>query len=273
MVQYQSGYNEESAEQYFEGLLYNFSGTTSSRNTGAGLGKNSYREPALITGTNNTSWVYTIGSQNDAVNYTKLSEIGINSATQMGEYLNNRYTEMVESVKKYGGFYVGRYETSLYTEEGANSTNGTVVKSVIGQTPMAIVDWYKMYLSQDSNYEKNPYHTSASVTSSMITGSQWDAMLNYILKGADKEKVTAVTGNHTGTREETGEFGSDIMSNIFDLSSNVREWTTEGYSSVYRINRGGDYSATGVIPASNRNGNIPTGTGGYIGSRLSLYIK
>ena len=273
MVKYQSGYSETSTEQYFEGLLYNFSGTTSSRNTSVGLGTNSWREPALITGTNNTSWVYTIGSQYDAVNYNKLSEIGINNATQMGEYLNNRYTEMVESVKKYGGFYVGRYETSLYTEEGVNSTNGTVIKSTIGEEPMVDVDWYKMYLSQDSNYEKNPYHTSTSVTSNMITGSQYDAMLNYILKGADKEKVTAVTGNHTGTREETGKFGSDIMSNIFDLSSNVREWTTEGYSSIYRISRGGNYNATDVNPASSRNSNNPTFTNYYIGSRLSLYVK
>ena len=273
MVKYQSGYNEESTEQYFEGLAYNFSGTTSSRNTSTGLGTNSYREPALITGTNNTSWVYTIGSQYDAVNYNQLSEIGINSATQMGEYLNNKYTEMVESIKKYGGFYVGRYETSLFTEEGTNSTNGTVVKSVIGEQPMANIDWYKMYLSQDSNYEKNPYHASTSVTSSMITGSQWDTMLNYILKGSDKEKVTAITGNHTGTREETGKFGSDIMSNIFDLSSNVREWTTEGYSSMSRITRGGDYGATNVYTASNCDGNSPTRTGSHIGSRLSLYVK
>ena len=273
MVKYQSGYNASTTEQYFEGLLYSFSGTESNRYTSGGLGTNSWREPALITGTNNTSWVYTIGSQYDAVNYNKLSEIGINSATQMGEYLNSKYTEMVESVKKYGGFYVGRYETSLYTEEGENSTSGTVVKSVIGQTPMASVDWYKMYLSQDSNYEKNPYHTSVSVTSSMITGSQWDTMLNYILKGSDKEKVTAITGNKTGRREETGEFGSDIMSNIFDLSSNVRERTTEGYSSVDRIHRGGYYSATVVRPASFRTSYYPTSTDYSIGSRLSLYVK
>ena len=107
----------------------------------------------------------------------------------------------------------------------------------------------------------------------MITGSQWDAMLNYILKGSDKEKVTAVTGNHTGTKEETGEFGSDIMGNIFDLSSNVREWTTEGYSSVSRVYRGGDYNATSVYPASHRSNSNPTNTYYVIGSRLSLYVK
>ena len=107
----------------------------------------------------------------------------------------------------------------------------------------------------------------------MITGSQWDTMLNFILTGSDKNKVTAVTGNHTGTREETGLFGSDIMSNIFDLGSNVREWTLEANSSTYRVYRGGDCSVAGASPASYRLYNYPTLTGDLIGSRLSLYVK
>ena len=191
----------------------------------------------------------------------------------MGEYINNQYTEIVESIKKYGGFYVGRYETSLYTEAGANSTNGTVVKSVPNQTPMASVDWYKMYLSQDSKYAKNPYNTSTSVNSSMIWGSQWDAMLNYILEGTDKDKVTAITGNHTGTRASTGQFGSDIMNNIFDLSSNVREWTAQANSTLYRVARGGYYYIDYIIPASSRGNLNPTYTDNNIGSRLALYVK
>ena len=108
----------------------------------------------------------------------------------------------------------------------------------------------------------------------MITGSQYDAMLNHILKGADREKVTVATGNHTDIREKTGGFGSDIMNNIFDLSSNVREWTTEGNSSSERFYRGGDYNAVGLTPTSGRNSYPPTATATYfIGSRISLYIK
>ena len=273
MVQYQTGYNENT-EQYFEGILYNYSGTTSSRNTGYGLGTTNYREPSLVTGsTANLSWVFMSGNNYDATNYTQLRELGINSATEMGVYLNNRYTEMVESIQKYGGYYVGRYETSLFTESGTNSTSGTVVKSIIGQQPMASVNWYKMYLSQDSSYANNPYYGSESVTSSMISGSQWDRMLNFILEGSDKEKVTAIIGNHTGTREETGEFGDDIMNNIFDLGSNVREWTTEAYGSTNRARRGGYCSTADVGPSGDRSSGTPTSTNVIIGSRLSLYVK
>ena len=138
---------------------------------------------------------------------------------------------------------------------------------------MASVNWYKMYLTQNSDYAENPYYGSESVTSSMISGSQWDTMLNYILTGSDKEKVTAITGNHTGTRSTTGQFGSDIMNNIFDLSSNVREWTTEVNGSSWRVYRGGYYRATDVNTSTNRSSDTPTGTYGSIGSRLSLYVK
>ena len=107
----------------------------------------------------------------------------------------------------------------------------------------------------------------------MIWGSQWDAMLNYILEGTDKDKVTAVTGNHTGTRASTGQFGSDIMNNICDLSSNVREWTAQANSTLYRVARGGFYIIVHVFPACGRDNRSPTITIFYIGSRLALYVK
>ena len=197
----------------------------------------------------------------------------------MGVYLNNKYTEMVESISKYKGYYVGRYETSSWTTDnwasgGTNSdSTGEIVKSVPNATPMASTNWYKMYQKENSEYASNPYNTSSSVRSEMITGSGWDTMLNFILTGSDKEKVKAITGNHTGTRAKTGQFGSDIMNNIFDLSSNVREWTSEAYSSTRRVGRGGSYTATDVYPSDYRGYNSPTYTYYNIGSRLALYIK
>ena len=274
MVRYQAGYSSTTTEQYFESVSYSFSGTTSTANTGNKLGTASSREPSLVTNsTANYSWVFTAGNNYDATNYTSLSELGITSATDMGVYMNNNYTAMVQSVVKYGGYYVGRYETSLFTNDGKNDRSGTMVKSVANQTPMASVNWYKMYLCQDSRYADNPYYNSSSVMSQMITGSQWDTMLNFILQGSDKEKVTAVTGNHTGTRAVTGKFGSDIMNNIFDLSSNVLEWTQEANSSSNRVHRGGHYSVASVIPSSGRGGYGPIGTIVNLGSRLSLYLK
>ena len=280
MVRYQNGYNE-GTEQYFEGIYYSFSGTTSTGSTGYRLGQSSYREPSLVTGSEaNYSWIFTAGNNYDTTNYNKLSGLGITSVTQMGEYLNDKYTEMVESVEKYGGYYVGRYETSSWTTDtwssgGTNAENtGEIVKSVPNATPMATTNWYSMYQKQNSEYSSNPYNSSESVTTTMISGSQWDTMLNFILEGTDKEKIKEVTGNHTGTRAKTGQFGSDIMNNIFDLSSNVREWTSEAYSSSYRAGRGSFYGVADTSAADYRDADYtPTATYYGIGSRLSLYIR
>ena len=108
----------------------------------------------------------------------------------------------------------------------------------------------------------------------MIWGSQYDATLNYILEGSDNTKVTQRTGNHSGTRSITGEYPNDIMNNIFDLSSNVREWTQEANSSRYRTNRGGDYYTVATNTAVYRSDyGYPTYTNYGIGSRLTLYLK
>ena len=138
---------------------------------------------------------------------------------------------------------------------------------------MATTNWYQMYQKQNSEYASNPYKNSGSVTSTMITGTQYDTMLNFILTGSDKGKVKERTGNHTGSRAKTGQYGSDIMSNIFDLSSNVREWTSEANGTLYRTYRGGPYLTDNTFTADYRNYHTPSNTSYSFGSRLSLYIK
>lgn len=285
MVKYQKGYTENSATKYYEGILYSYSGVKSyvmdSKISDRIGNTTSYREPSLVTGSAiNLSWQYASGTSYDATNYNRLAtikddEITIDSPTTLGQYMNKKFAEMAESVAKYGGFYVGRYETSRWTSGATTNrdNSGDIVKSVAGATPMASTTWYDMYLRSNSGYSNNPYHNSKSVNSEMIWGCQYDAMLNYLLEGNDKAKVTQRTGNHSGSRSITGEYPNDIMNNIFDLSSNVREWTQEAYSSTYRTFRGGYYSTDGTVTAVSRNYNYPTYTSNYIGSRLTLYLK
>ena len=180
-----------------------------------------------------------------------------------------------EQISKYGGFYVGRYETSRWNSGSTTNkeNSGDIIKSVAGAITMASTNWYDMYLRSSSGYSNNPYYNSTSVNCAMIWGCQYDATLNYILEGSDNTKVTQRTGNHSGTRSITGEYPNDIMNNIFDLSSNVREWTQEAYSSRYRTYRGGDYITGDTSTAVGRNNYGPIGTNGSIGSRLTLYLK
>ena len=284
MARTQSGYTRGSTSTYYEGMFYDYSGIRSyimGNSLSYRVGATSYREPSLVTGSDkNLSWQYSSGTEYDAANYSKLSsikddEITISSPATLGQYINKKFTEMVESVDKYGGFYVGRYETSRWNSGSTTNkeNSGDIIKSVAGAITMASTNWYDMYLRSSSGYSNNPYYNSTSVNCAMIWGCQYDATLNYILEGSDNTKVTQRTGNHSGTRSITGEYPNDIMNNIFDLSSNVREWTQEAYSSRCRTGRGGGYTTVDTSTAVNRNYYSPIGTISDVGSRLTLYLK
>lgn len=274
MAKYQNGYSATGGIKYFEGITYTSWGSSFVKGSYAqrsasnyALGNSSYREPSLVT--NNTSqytWRYTVGTEYDGSSTYYSTALGFSSASEFGEYINSEYTNMILSVEKYGGFYVGRYETSL---------TGTTVKSQYNTTPMASVNWYKMYYNQDSKRNSNnPYYGNTEIVSSMIWGSQYDAVLNWILdENVYAKKVYTVTGNHTGTRRATGKTGNDFANNVIDLCSNVAEWTQEADDSSYRASRGGIYGAGNSVSASKRYYYVPTSTNYTIGSRLTLYIK
>ena len=77
---------------------------------------------------------------------------------------------METSVKKYHGFFIGRYETGNLV---ADTTNVPVVQR--GKIKVNNVNWYYMY-AQGQRIAKN-----SNVSSSMIWGCQWDRALDWIV--------------------------------------------------------------------------------------------
>ena len=241
-----SGTDENGRDNY-QGKLYNFTGTgestTSAEMTGNyGQETTSYREPSLVTGSDQdksadveriTGTSYDASSRyyNTILGYTGSGYSSNSGAIDFGKDMQKDYNAMIESVKKYGGFYIGRYETSI------NST--TTIASKSGVMPMSAETgsgntWYGMYKKQ-----KDFGNNIESVSSSMIWGSQWDSMLNWALTGSDKGKVTATTnGNHSGSEVNTGTTITDKINNIYDLEGNRWEWTLEANSSTARVIHG-----------------------------------
>lgn len=286
MVQYQNGYSESTDEQYFESIMYGYS---SSYSTGSKissvsggkpthqLGNSSYREPSLVTGAANYSWVFQASNnQYDSVSAYYKDICGFSSPTEMGQYMNEQYTNMVKSVKEYGGFYIGRFETSLTSGVIGSKINTTAMDSRAGTETGSNYGnrWYGMYNKQDSNRNtRNPYYRSTTVVSSMIWGSQYDAMLNWATKGNEANMIYKRTGNHSGSPAKTGAYGVDVMNNIFDLSANLIEWTQEAYSIYYRVSRGGYFLTTSASVASTRNFSYSTFTNFSYGSRATLCLR
>ena len=76
--------------------------------------------------------------------------------------LESEYVRMKTSVSKYGGFYIGRYETGF-----EDSTKATVRKNNSASN-IANQNWYQMY-QKSKNLAKD-----LTIGSTMIWGCQWD---------------------------------------------------------------------------------------------------
>ena len=175
------------------------------------------------------------------------------------------YDSMKQSVLQHNGFYVARYEASK--DEGdqtkAASKQGKEVWNYIawGDSTSEIGTEGAVYQAQQMYTDKNTY----GVTSTLIYGVQWDAIMTWIdpeYKTGNCDTSTSFVANS----DEKGNYnylvdnptftGSDAnyaVKNIYDLAGNVAEWTMETYASSSKILRGGSFYFSGAsAPASNR---------------------
>ena len=223
-----------------------------------------YREPDVVTkassGSDSTS-----GSEYDA-DSTNLQQAGLSSTATASTFktqLQNEFNEMIKSVKTYGGFYIGRYETGNLSQ-----TKAVVQKNnsdINNQT------WYTMYkLCKTIKANDN-------VATSMLWGCQWDATLRWMQTSSNSEVANFPTnsegkGNYSGSKKATGSNSDYAVNNIYDMAGNVFEWTMEAFYTNSRAKRGGSCSGTASeAPASLRAGIYPTDS--YYGCRSTLYIK
>ncbi len=236
--------------------------------------KNSYqgtelREPVTVTIGNK-------GQQQMKDADTKnLQKMGFNKNATDKDFENQMqqdFNAMAESVKKYKGFYVGRYETSGWD---------SIVNSQKGQEGLGGKDWYIMYAKQRELYAKE----SDSVRSGMIWGCQYDQILAWLEKKGYNILDSTKWGNHknsegeasigAGKLSKTGSNDAWKACNIYDLAGNIFEYTMEGAGVGARVCRGGCYSERGDrhMSVSCRWSYNPEEYGISYGSRLQLYIQ
>ena len=240
----------------YRGVLYDWE-TDATGNTACdwSADSTSFREPA------NLSSSYDSTSTNSSWTSTLYQE---------------EYNKMIKSVSQYGGFYVGRYEMSLNSEKNAESKYGAT--SATAESTSA-KQWYGLY-NKAKTYA--PENASQKVVSSMIWGSQYDAIMNWMKSnninvtsttptdlsiGTTSKNTTRVTGGANNGQTVS----KDKLSNIYDLLGNSIEWTQEANRTNNRVRRGGTYDFS--LAPSFRFGYYPTGTNSSFGSRLTLYIK
>ncbi len=191
-------------------------------------------------------------------------------------------------IAKYGGFYIGRYETGGLS---AQAVVRKFDKDIGNQT------WYTMYEKC-----KKIRGANMNVVTGMIFGSQYDRTLMWIIESGNKTKKQVIEdsedwanainvelkydedGDGTAEKTKKANYGAIIpagscektkANNIYDLVGNVYDWTLQGSSAEKsRIIRGGSYyiKSTASTATSFLVGDLDkTNING--GCRAVLYIK
>ena len=174
----------------------------------------------------------------------------------------SEYNAMRTSVLEYNGFYVGRYEAGTTSTRDRNSgiTDDVVIKQ--GKNVYNWIGWSNsddMKVETGGAVQKSKEFASAnnytSVTSTLIYGVQWDAIMQFIDSGYKNEDGTLYEknsfvanstgkGNYVanyseiGSLAQTGSNSDYAVKNIYDLAGNVEEWTMESYYPFSRVIRG-----------------------------------
>ena len=191
-----------------------------------------YREPDLVVGSDSASC-------DKKESYYK-TILGYDSPKAMAEAFTRDYANMIASIQKYGGFYIGRYELS---NEGVQKGKATLTNT----------NWYNLYKKCTT------LNASEKVESKMIWGIQWDLACDFISKKGEQKSIKDSTawGNHSdstgnaavmdgttkkyGSKQVTGYSEYWKANNIYDLAGNCWEWTQEANDTSYRANRGGNF--------------------------------
>ena len=245
--------NKYSKSEIISGKKRTTPGTTTS---------GSYREPDLVVGSNGTIF--------DAKEGCYKTILGFESKEKMAEAFVADYDEMIASISKYGGFYIGRYELSSV---GVQKDKETLVSE----------NWYNLYK------KCKELNASNKVETRMIWGCQWDVTCNFIANKGDKKSITDSSswGNYPNSIEpaNTGNYEQYVLkntgsneawkaNNIYDLAGNCDEWTQEASSTNYRTYRGGEYDHDGsYYPASSSTTYTPVGSHTYISIRFSSHFN
>ena len=133
---------------------------------------------------------------------------------------------LVNSVAKYYGFYMGRFEASSY-----DTGNGLVASTRAGQIPWTDVTYIDALHASISAAKVFGYEED--ISTNIISSYAWDTVLKWFNTTLGTSYSSSLSyGNFDGTIKPTGTTPKDCVNNIYDMAGNVREWTTEIYESA-----------------------------------------
>ena len=181
-----------------------------------------------------------------------------------------------ESIKKYGGYYIGRYEVG-------KDNKTAVIKAE--QEPYVNIKWSKAYeLAKGIG-------GGEGATTYLCSSYSWDTAINFIQNTTGKNYATSIIGfNGNWKSQEVKDSSGKVIKpvntaqrlntglttalcNIYDMGGNVGEFTTElnpGTSETVVLRGGYLYD---INPAGYRWDNNSGGASSNCGFRATLFLK
>ena len=183
------------------------------------------------------------------------------------------YEKMYNSVKKYGGFYIARYEAGSSTQRVKTVSNGTTVllASQKNKYPYNIVVWglSSTCVEGEAVFDNGKNHgigavelsrsvyeednNNYGVVSTLCYGIEWDAAISFLsdIQNTtispskpyiqDGSNISWNANNKSGnSNHKTGidlniedKIALNKVKNIYDMAGNMEEWTMEVYYTGY----------------------------------------
>ena len=180
--------------------------------------------------------------------------------------------EFISTSLSNGGYYIARFEASGTASKIASKYNQTVLVDIT--QPNAAKAAREMYGEIKEN-NKLVY------ASDLVNSYAWDTAIIFIQTYSGKTDYASHNESKTTKAFTATGKNNDKYCNIFDMSGNASEWTTEYSTDSYIINsppcviRGGCYNPANGSGhyTSYRSGSNPTSSYSNTGLRPLLYVK
>lgn len=177
--------------------------------------------------------------------------------------------DQLQSIRKYGGFYISTYQIS--------KSISSKPQSLEGRKPWTCID-LNCAIEIAEHFENN-----LKLESHLIFGAEYDSMLEWFIETEvmSLKDITAVgkyEGNTVGSKKWLSTSDEDNKlrtNNIFDLAGSCCEWTQERVKckEMKAVIRGGSFISSGKRnPLADRNACSTFIKRPYIGFRVALSI-
>ena len=190
-----------------------------------------------------------------------------------GKSIAKNITNFKNSVKANGGYYIGRYEARTAT---ARNDKGNALTQI---TEKGTDQVYNYVTQKQAAEQAQGMYTSNNFTSDLMNSYAWDTATLFLQNCGTNKKYSVQTSLNrsllqTGTNALSETKKIDKQCNVYDMASNVGEWTTEtstSHSNFPCVRMGGDYNDISDI-TSNRISSRTSNSNDYVGFRPLLYL-